>query len=52
MPVFTVRMHSAGRLYSMQGYGLAYGLGYGLDWAGPALSVWLGIAGGLLVVNI
>ena len=41
MPVFTVRIHSTGRLYSMQGYGLAYGLGYGIARARLALSVWL-----------
>ena len=31
---------------------IAYGLAYGLDWAEPALSVWLSGHGGLLAVNI
>ena len=52
MPVFTVQNHSAWRAYSTVGYGLAYGLAYGIARAWPALSVWLRLAGGLLVVNI
>ena len=44
MPVFPVRNHSDGRLYSTMGHGLAYGLAYGTARARLALSVWLRLA--------